>query len=560
MPTASVVVPTRDRASYLEVALASVAPQARAAGAELVVVDDGGSDPAATRAVAERHGARVEAHPAPRGLNAARNTGIEATAGELVVFVDDDVEAPEGWLRALLDAADSETEADVLGGPIRARLEGCRVPMCGREPPPITALDRGPRDRDVERVWGANLALRRRAVQRAGRFDASLGLYGDEEEWQARVRAAGGRVRYVAAAGLDHRRARPDTTLAALARAARARGRASRRFDARQGHAPPLARELRVLAGTLWHTLRRRCANGIVMAAHTVGRIEEAAAASRAPGGSATAGEAPGEDFLSGESGTVGGRRALLLGALDALDDAVDAVGGRRGRLARAARGAPPRRRVLVAGVDRPERNGLMDATRAELARSRHDVGFAIAAGTRGRGKFANLNALLEARSPRGCDWLLVVDDDVVLPRGFLDAFLFCAERFGLRLAQPAHRRRSHAAWPVTRRRRGSVVRETAFVEIGPVTAFHSETFEALLPFPELEMGWGLDLHWAARARERGWRMGVVDATPVAHAQAPAGAGYDRERAIAEAREFLAGRPYLPRAEANRTLASHRTW
>jgi glycosyltransferase involved in cell wall biosynthesis len=96
MPSASVVVPTRDRAAYLEVALASVAPQAREAGAELVVVDDGSADPAAVRAVAERHGARWEAHDAPRGLNAARNTGIEATRGDLVVFVDDDVEAPAG--------------------------------------------------------------------------------------------------------------------------------------------------------------------------------------------------------------------------------------------------------------------------------------------------------------------------------------------------------------------------------------------------------------------------------------------------------------------------------
>ena len=72
---------------------------------------------------------------------------------------------------------------------------------------------------------------------------------------------------------------------------------------------------------------------------------------------------------------------------------------------------------------------------------------------------------------PSDYDWLLVVDDDVVLPRGFLDEFVFLAERFDLSLAQPAHRHRSHAAWEVTRRRPFSVVRETGFVEIGPVTA-----------------------------------------------------------------------------------------
>ena len=103
-------------------------------------------------------------------------------------------------------------------------------------------------------------------------------------------------------------------------------------------------------------------------------------------------------------------------------------------------------------------------------------------------------------------------------------------------------------------------MRETGFVEIGPVTAFHAETFETLLPFPPLRMGWGLDVHWAALARERGWRMGIVDAVPVLHALAPPAAAYPRDAAIAEARAFLDGRPYLPRDEAQRTLAVHRGW
>jgi hypothetical protein len=153
-----------------------------------------------------------------------------------------------------------------------------------------------------------------------------------------------------------------------------------------------------------------------------------------------------------------------------------------------------------------------------------------------------------------------VVDDDVELPRGFLDRLLFLAERFSLTLAQPAHRLDSHAAWPVTRRHEGSVARETGFVEIGPVTAFARDAFPVLLPFPPLRMGWGLDLHWAALARERGWRCGVIDAVAVRHRLAPAGAGYGREQAIAEARAFLAQHPYLRTGEADRTLTTHTSW
>jgi hypothetical protein len=71
-------------------------------------------------------------------------------------------------------------------------------------------------------------------------------------------------------------------------------------------------------------------------------------------------------------------------------------------------------------------------------------------------------------------------------------------------------------------------------------------------------MGWGLDVHWSALARNRGWRLGVIDAVPMLHAAAPAASAYSRDAAVAEAAAFLADRPYLPRDDANRTLAVHR--
>ena len=153
-----------------------------------------------------------------------------------------------------------------------------------------------------------------------------------------------------------------------------------------------------------------------------------------------------------------------------------------------------------------------------------------------------------------------MIDDDVALPRGFLDAFVFLAERFDLRLAQPAHRANSHAAWQITRRRPQAVVRETRFVEIGPVVGFHHTTFDALLPFPPLRFGWGLDQHWSALALEHGWRIGVVDATPIRHGLRRIAASYAHNEAMAEAAQFLDGRPYTAADEAQRTMVMHRSW
>jgi len=411
----------------------------------------------------------------------------------------------------------------------------------------VTTLDLGPDDRDADFVWGANLALRRAALERIGGFDETLDLYGDEEDLQRRLRGAGGRVRYVAAAGVDHRRAGRDARIAGLARAAYHRGRNSRRYDGRKGTAPSIPGELRTLAGCAAHTVRFRCGNGIVLSAHTAGRLREALT----PQPPSVADP----DFLSGESGTLS-RRGRARGA--ALDLAADALGApQRAAVRRAARSAPPRRRVLVVSVARARHAATTARLVAELERSRHDVAVRLAEPAPGAGKWANLNAALAAERVEDHEWLLLADDDVVLPRRFLDPFLLVSERLGLRLAQPAHAFASNAAWRVTRRRPGSVARRTRFVEIGPVTALHASTFEVLLPFPDLHMGWGLDAHWGAVAAEHGWPVGVVDLTPVRHLEPVAGA-YGRDEAIAEARAFLAGRPYVARADAQRTLATYR--
>jgi GT2 family glycosyltransferase len=273
-PVVSVVVPTRGRADYLEITLDSLEAQDLHAPCEVLVVDDGSPD-RTQELVAARTARSVRLDP-PQGLNAARNRGLREARADLVVFTDDDVDAPHGWLRALVDGAARHPAAEAFGGPIRQRLEGPAPRGCGNDAPLVTTLDLGPHDRPAELVWGANMAVRRAAVERIGPFDETIGGGGDEEEWLERLRERGGTVMYLAAAGLDHRRAGDDLRLRSLTRGAYRRGRALRAFDRRRGVAPGLARELRVLAGCGWHTLRRGCPQGVVMGAHSLGRTVEA--------------------------------------------------------------------------------------------------------------------------------------------------------------------------------------------------------------------------------------------------------------------------------------------
>ena len=279
-------------------------------------------------------------------------------------------------------------------------------------------------------------------------------------------------------------------------------------------------------------------------------------------------------DLFSGDAGDVTHPwRRLKRTAGEAAFTAIDLAlltGPRVDRLA----GKQPRRRVLVASVYRP--GSLLAAALPRLASERHVVTLALGAvkaadpglaehtvaESLGGGKFANLNRVLETASPSSTaldfDWILAVDDDLVLPPRFLDRFVALCERFALDLAQPAQTLRSHSAWRVTRRRPASLVRETRFVEIGPLTAFGRRAAAELLPFPELRYGWGLDLHWAALAEERAWRLGVVDATSVRHESATVGSAYPRADAEAEASDFLASRSHLPASRAGDVTAVHR--
>jgi GT2 family glycosyltransferase len=125
-------------------------------------------------------------------------------------------------------------------------------------------------------VWGANMAVRRAAFERNGPFDEAISGHGDEEDWLHALRASGGRIVYLAGAGVDHRRAGDDARLTRLARAAYYRGRAARVSDQRRGTAPSVLREVRVLAGCAWHIVHYACPQGAIMGAHSAGRITEA--------------------------------------------------------------------------------------------------------------------------------------------------------------------------------------------------------------------------------------------------------------------------------------------
>lgn len=228
-------------------------------------------------------------------------------------------------------------------------------------------------------------------------------------------------------------------------------------------------------------------------------------------------------------------RYGKLLRLLDAATNARASVAIRRAR--KAAQLVPPQA-VLLAAIQVPGREAdLAQVIERISGMTRHHVSVAVTA-MAPMGKFDNINRAISDHDLAAYDWLLIIDDDIELQEDFLDLLIYFANTHGLKLAQPAHRFLSYASFKVTERHWASLARSTGFVEIGPVSLLHRDTFASLIPFPSLRWAWGLDILWADVAKRRGWRIGVVDAVPIRHLR-PVGASYDKAAARREAIDFL---------------------
>lgn len=191
LPTVSIAICTHDRTPGLERCLASIArlrERSSHAGqlAEVLVVDNAPSSPATRRAVEALPWVRYVLEPKP-GLDFARNAAWRSALGDFVAYVDDDVVLDHGWLDGLMRALRAHPDAGVVTGlvlPLALRTEaqvlfekrgGFRrgfLPARWRggelSRDPLYPLGAG--------IFGAgaNMTVRREALQALGGFDEAL--------------------------------------------------------------------------------------------------------------------------------------------------------------------------------------------------------------------------------------------------------------------------------------------------------------------------------------------------------------------------------------------------
>jgi glycosyltransferase involved in cell wall biosynthesis len=177
-PLVSAIVPVWNGERYLGEALDSILAQDYEP-LETIVVDDGSTDGSADIARSRGIEPLVQANGGPA---VARNAGIAASSGEIVMFLDqDDVWLP-GKVRNQVEALAAHPEAGVLYGRMEVFLEpGTPWPDW---------LDSAWQTEPNTGFTPGTLAIRREALEAVGGFDPEYRVASDGE-WLVRSRRAG---------------------------------------------------------------------------------------------------------------------------------------------------------------------------------------------------------------------------------------------------------------------------------------------------------------------------------------------------------------------------------
>ena len=218
--TASIVIPFRDEPRFLRACIDSVDRTRGAVRPEFLLVDNGSVQPETAtllERLAARPDVRILTDDRPFNWAALNNAAASHATGEVLVFLNNDVEAlAMGWLDALCAQAE-KPDVGAVGARLLYpdhRLQHCGVVLGlgGAAGHVLAGLDeRAPgylamavTSRECSAVTGACLGTRRELFESQGRFDESLGIDLNDVDYCLRLQRAGFRVLYESTAELLH--------------------------------------------------------------------------------------------------------------------------------------------------------------------------------------------------------------------------------------------------------------------------------------------------------------------------------------------------------------------
>jgi glycosyltransferase involved in cell wall biosynthesis len=168
---------------------------------EILVINDGSTD--TTRQIAQRHGVRLIEHNENRGLACTRNTALQNSKGDIIIYLDaDTLPHPKSLERIVSEYSNPDTMA--VGGQELFTPSSTKANLWRNL---FWRQTHGPKR--IDNVWmlmGLCCSYRKNALLLLGGFDETYKTNGEDVDIGIRLRKAGYQQVYVPQIGVSHKR------------------------------------------------------------------------------------------------------------------------------------------------------------------------------------------------------------------------------------------------------------------------------------------------------------------------------------------------------------------
>lgn len=208
MPYLSVVICTYNRQKFIGACLECLSKQTLDIEQwEAIVVDNNSTDRSAeiVKTFIHQHSDQPIRYvfEGKQGLSFARNRGIDESKGEIVIYIDDDVEVVPEYLHSIYDFFKNHKDAAGMGGRTLPKFsEGPPPPWMSPYVSGITGTtDRGMEMRRFSKRMkypvGCNMAYRKAILNKVGRFNEALKARADDKYIFEKVAKVNSNIWYV---------------------------------------------------------------------------------------------------------------------------------------------------------------------------------------------------------------------------------------------------------------------------------------------------------------------------------------------------------------------------